>query len=121
MSETSPPSAAPAPNVSVEALKRLKSVETDSDDRLKAAIARGEDRLKRLRAEAEVTVRSARDAAEKAADAAVEKGREDLGQEVDRILASGQAEAAKVGQRSRADIDGRRDKLFQAIFGEFDE
>lgn len=117
MSDTPmPPS---EPNASIEALKRLKAAETQSAAQLKKLVEEGNERLKQLSTSAEEYVRAGKAAAEKSADATIERARATLAGDTSAVVQVGESDAAKVANRSKAELDKLEEKLLDAVLGEF--
>jgi vacuolar-type H+-ATPase subunit H len=113
-------SGAPAEtNPSIEALKRLKSAEAEAETKLKRLREEGSEKLRQLSIAAEETVRTAKASAERDADSAVEKARATLKGDLAAVLQVGEADAAKVGARSKAAMASLEPKLLDAVLGEF--
>jgi vacuolar-type H+-ATPase subunit H len=106
-------------NASIEALKRLKAAETDAEAKLRQAVDGGSERLKQLALASEESVRAATAASEKDADAAIERARTSLAGDVAAVVQVGQADAAKVGSRSKSALANLEPKLLDAVLGEF--
>jgi vacuolar-type H+-ATPase subunit H len=110
----------PAPsNDSLEALRRLKTTETEAETKVHALVAEGNERLKQLRESAEGEVLAAKVAAEKAADAAIEAARERLTSELESVIKTGENEAGIVALRGKAELTKVRAKLLDAILAGF--
>jgi len=107
------------PSESIEALKRLKASETDGDAKLQKLVADGTERLRELAHSAEESVRAAKAAAERDADAAIERARATLATDTTAVVKVGEADAAKVTSRSKSELAKLESKLLDAVLGEF--
>lgn len=105
-------------NESLEALRRLKTSETEADAKVRALVAEGTERLKRLRESAEADAVAAKTAAEKAADAAIESARDQLTGELEAVVKTGENEAADVALRTKAELAKMKSKLLDAVLGD---
>jgi hypothetical protein len=106
-------------NVSIEALKRLKAAETEADAKLRQLVDSGAERLKQLALTSESSVRAAKAASERDADSAIEGARTSLAGDLAAVVEVGEADAAKVGKRSKASLASLESKLLDAVLGEF--
>jgi vacuolar-type H+-ATPase subunit H len=107
-----------SPNESLDALRRLKTSETEAETKVRALVAEGTERLKRLRESAEADVVSAKTAAEKAADAAIESARQKLAGELEGVVKTGANEAGVVAFRSKAELAKMKAKLLDSVLGD---
>jgi len=109
----------PGPSESIEALKRLKASETEAEAKFRTFAAEGGERLKQLAHSAEESVRVAKAAAEREADAAIERARASLATDTAAVVKVGEADAAKVASRSKSELAKLEAKLLDATLGEF--
>jgi vacuolar-type H+-ATPase subunit H len=108
-----------APSGSLEALKRLKATETDAETKVQALLTEGAERLKRTREQAEEAVRMAKTEADKSAEDAIAKARAGLAGDLAAVVKVGEADAAKVGTRTKASLAALEPKIVDAVLGEF--
>ena len=104
---------------SVEALKRVKAVETEWETRLASARAEAEASVRRLREESDAAVKAATEDAERDRTDRVERARVEAAGLAGAIVADGQksAEAAARGEGRRpAD---KKDEILAVVLGSF--
>ncbi|MCI4332173.1 MAG: hypothetical protein L3K01_00340 [Thermoplasmata archaeon] len=106
-------------NASIEALKRLKAAESETEAKLRQVREEGTEHLKQLALSAEESVRVAKASAEREAESTIERARTGLTGDVAALLKVGEADAAKVGVRSKAALASLESKLLDAVLGEF--
>ena len=104
---------------SIEALKELKQLETESEQKLKAAVEAGERTLRQLREEAEAVVHAARQAAERTREETLQRARATVQAEADRVIADGEKVAAQIVPKTAAEIRRTKEKILQAVLAGF--
>jgi vacuolar-type H+-ATPase subunit H len=119
MSMTSPSTPPPSDDNSIAALKRLKQVEAGADEELTKVKTEGEHLLADQRAAADAAVAKARHESEQLRMATVEAARRETEAQVALILAEGVAKASAVPRHTPEDVEALREKLLDALFGEF--
>jgi vacuolar-type H+-ATPase subunit H len=109
----------PGPSESIEALKRLKASETETEAKLHRLVEEGNERLRQLAQSSSESVRAAKAVAEREAEAAIERARTSLATDTAAVVKVGEADAAKVTSRSRSELAKLEAKLLDAVLGEF--
>lgn len=113
--------AGPEPVASVEALRRLKEIETAWDAKLAQARADAAKRVAKAREAAEAAVAEARAEVDKARETLLTSARVTAQAEAERIVATGRAEAEKVAGAARSASASLKAKLLDAVVGDFRE
>jgi len=113
------PSEAPAANV--EALKRLKEVETAWEATLAKTRSEVAARVALAREAAEKAIQAARAEMDRLRETRLAQARTEAQAEADAILADGQKAAEKVAAAASKGADSARGKILAAVLGEFRE
>lgn len=114
-------SAGPEPVASVEALRRLKEIETEWETKLTQARAEAVQRVAKAREAAEAAVAEARAEVDRAREALLTSARATAQAEAERIVTAGRAEADKVAGAARTASASLKAKLLDAVVGDFRE
>jgi vacuolar-type H+-ATPase subunit H len=111
-------SGATAPG-SVEALKRVKAVETEWEARVSAARQEAEATLQRLREESEAAVKAAQAEAERERTGRIERARTEIAAEVETIIAGGRVEAAVALRGEGRRPADKKSEILDVVLGSF--
>lgn len=119
MSATPPPEAAPAGGSPVEALRRLKEVETETEARLAAAREAAAGKLRALTEELEAGLSGLRHELERARERDLQAAREGAEREAAAILEEGRRAVAALEGRPATLPEARRSELVRVVLGAF--
>jgi vacuolar-type H+-ATPase subunit H len=107
------------PSASIEALKRLKEVETGWDAKIVQTRAEIAARLSLARDASEKVVQAARVEADRKREARLSEVRGTAEVEARKILDDGEREAAAMAGGVAKGVEAAREKLLSAVLGEF--
>ncbi|HTW40121.1 MAG TPA: hypothetical protein VMF04_04620 [Thermoplasmata archaeon] len=111
--------AVPPPDVGLDALRRIKSVESEWEQRLAADREKAEATLQRLREETEAAVKATQAEAEEERARAVGAARAGADREAAAILADGERAAAEAARGEGKHPADRKDAVLTAVLADF--
>ncbi len=108
----------PPPDAGLDALRRIKSAETEWGDRLARDRQEAETNLQRLRDETDTAIRAAQAESEQERTEAVQAARQDADREAARIVADGQAAATEAARGEGKHPADQKDAVLKAVLGD---
>jgi vacuolar-type H+-ATPase subunit H len=107
------------PDSSVETLKRLKQVETESETKLSAAKSESEQAIKALAEETDKILRAAQQDLEKARESRLAAVRTEAEDAAKKLLDDGRVQAEAIGSSRRNLTAQEKDRLLSIVLGQF--
>jgi vacuolar-type H+-ATPase subunit H len=109
----------PIAETSIDALRQLKQVETETAAKLAQAKADAQEQIQRARDSAESMLAEVRRAVERERESILQSARSDAQADATRIVAEGEQRAASVADGATQGAGRLKAKLLDAVLGEF--